>query len=131
MEERLEWTGRPSQAINAGSYFACAVAAVKYASARATVYEISTQRLRIHRGFLVRWTEEIELYRVRDTRFERSFLAGLFGVGDVLVISSDSTAPAVIIRAIPDAGRVREGLRNLVEQRRDQKRVGAVEMAIV
>lgn len=131
------WSGSPSQITNFKAYAVCALIAltgvgifvgVPYAFWRYLVVknqrvEITTQRIRFHKGVLSKHIDELELYRVKDTRFDQSFFLRIFGLGNIIVISSDSTDPTVKINAIKDAKNIREKLRNLVEDQRNQKRV--------
>ena len=47
----------------------------------------------------------------------------MVGIGDIVLSTSDTTTPVVVLAAIRDAEAVRERVRALVEQRRDAKRV--------
>jgi uncharacterized membrane protein YdbT with pleckstrin-like domain len=141
-EEVDVWSGSPSQMLNLGVYVLCAllsltvflaVVAIPYALWQWLVlknvrYEITSQRLKVHTGVLSKRVDEVELYRVKDTRFDQPFLQRLFGLGNVVLISNDATTPTTVIRGIPDAKAVREKLRTLVEARRDEKRVRVAEV---
>ncbi len=140
--EAQVWTGRPSQIINLGTYVVCglvsltvvgAVVAIPYGFwrflvIRCQVYELTSQRLKVHSGVLNKKTEELELYRVKDTRFDQPFLLRLFGLGNIEIVSSDSTTPVSCIPAVINGGELREQLRTLVEKRRDEKRVRLAEI---
>jgi uncharacterized membrane protein YdbT with pleckstrin-like domain len=82
----------------------------------------------MHVGVFSKTTSELELYRVKDTQFEQPFFLRLFGLGNVLLISTDATTPIVKIEAIANAHELRENIRRFVEERRDAKRVRNVEM---
>ena len=132
------WTGRTSQWVNLDVFIACAifcwlvvpifVAIWRYLLIRNQRYELTDQRLRIYRGVLSRRVDEIELYRVKDSRFEQSFFMRLVGLGNVLLMTSDVLNPGAVIVAIPDARQVREQLRNLVESRRAARGVRMTEL---
>jgi membrane protein YdbS with pleckstrin-like domain len=139
--EETVWTGSPSQWLNAGKFLLCAlgtltgflaVFAIPYAIWRWLVvknmrYELSTQRLKCHSGVLNKKTEELELYRVKDSRFDEPFLMRMVGLGNVTVVSSDSTTPTTSLLALREGGPLREKIRALVEERREQKRVRIAE----
>jgi uncharacterized membrane protein YdbT with pleckstrin-like domain len=139
--EEAVWSGSPSQVVNAGKFILCAlatltgifaIAAIPYAIwiwlvVKNTRYELTTQRLKLHSGVLNKTTDELELYRVTDSKFEQPFFLRLFSLGNVVLISSDDTTPTTIIRAIHDGGPLREKIRTFVEARRDQKRVRVAE----
>lgn len=104
-------------------------ALARYIITRSTVYELTTQRLRKTSGVFNKKLDELELYRVKDSTLEQPFVLRLFGLGNVLVVSSDATMPEVRINGVADAFSVREKLRVAVEGERDRKRVREVDFA--
>lgn len=140
-EENVVWSGNPSQVTNMGTFILWGLLAFtlvllpvsaivilwKYLIVKNSKYELTTQRLKTHAGVLSKKTEEIELYRVKDTKFEQSFFLRLFNLGNVVLLSSDMTKPVETIYAVSNAQALREQIRNLVEERRDQKRVRNIE----
>lgn len=144
--ETIVWTDKPSQLVNLkafamGSFFsalalimpfvsikivwptAALLLAWRYLIVRVTRYELSNERLRVISGVLTRTINEIELYRVVDTGCEQTIFERLMGLGTVMVVSSDRTTPIFSLDSIPQARAVREQVRDLVERRRDVKRV--------
>ena len=91
------------------------------------VFELSCQRLRLRTGVLNRRTDEIELYRVKDTIIEEPFWLRLFGLGTLVLETSDRSHPELSIPAIADVTGLRENVRASVERLRDQKRVREVD----
>lgn len=155
-EETSLWKGCTSQLVHFWTYFlwfivaaGIAVAAVillipllfvalllpligmlaRYIITRSTVYELTTQRLRKTSGVFSKQLDELELYRVKDSTLEQPFVLRLFGLGNVMIVSSDATMPEVRINGIADAFDVREKLRVAVEGERDRKRVREVDFA--
>ena len=140
--ENHVWGGTSSQVENFGIFLLCgllsltlflipivaAVALWKYLVVKNQTYELTSQRLKMHSGVLNKKIDELELYRVKDIKFEQPFFLRLFGLANVLLVTSDETTPLVTIKAIPDAQDVREKIRTLVEERRDQKRVRLAEL---
>lgn len=86
-------------------------------------YILTTERLRHITGVFNKHTEEIELYRVRDTELSEPFLLRLVNAGNVIILSSDSSSPRFTIKAIKQAHHFRELLRAQVENCRQQKGV--------
>src|SRR5687768_5170773 len=90
-EERTEWTGRPSQLENAGWYLASLLilplpwAIWRWFVTHNTVYTLTSQRLTTRRGVFNRTIEDLELYRVRDTRLQQTFIERMFGLGEVVL----------------------------------------------
>jgi uncharacterized membrane protein YdbT with pleckstrin-like domain len=94
---------------------------------RCEVYELTEQRLRFSSGVFSRRIDEIELYRVKDSSVAQPFVLRLFGLGNVLVETSDRNQPQVCLAAVKDPVGVREHLRRQVERIRDSKRVREVD----
>jgi len=128
-EERIEWSGTPSQWRNAGWFALCLLllpipwALWKWLETRSTRYTLTDQRLKFTRGIFTKTTEDLELYRVRDTRFQQSLFERMFGLGEIVLFTTDATSQQLSLPFIRDAEVVREKLRGLVEARRDAKRV--------
>src|SRR4051812_30213339 len=127
--ERDVWSGAPSQWQNLWAWVACVlVIPIPWALWRALVtkntrYLLTDQRLKNTRGVFNRVTDDLELYRVKDTHFQQTFWQRMVGIGDIVLSTSDTTTPTVVIADIRDAEGVRERIRGLVERRRDAKRV--------
>jgi uncharacterized membrane protein YdbT with pleckstrin-like domain len=140
--EEIVWEGSPSQVVNIVLYVVLGLLALtiifapvsaiviawKYFETKCRRYVVTNQRLKVSSGILSKRTDELEFYRVKDTRFEQPLTLRMFGLGNILLISSDATTPWSLIEAVPDAQELRERIRDLVEARRDEKRVRAVEM---
>ena len=143
------WTGHTSQWVHFWYYFFCVLLVggalagmpftgglsaaalviplgmwiVRWWLTRTTVYELSTQRLKIHHGILNRRLEELELYRVKDYVMDQPLFLRLLGLGNLTLVSSDASTPKIVLRAIPGVAAVREQLRVAVQSERDRKRV--------
>ena len=101
---------------------------IKYFIVRTTHYRLTDERLLVESGIFSRDTEEIELYRVRDWSVLKPFWLRLTGRGHVRVVSTDATAPDLLLRGITKPESVRELLRKNVENARDKKRVRHVDI---
>ena len=88
-----------------------------------TKYILSEDRLTRESGLLTIRQEEVVLYRVRDISLKITLGQRIFGVGSVLVHSSDQTAPHLELRNIKDPRQVKELLHQQVEQVKIQRRV--------
>lgn len=132
-EERIAWVGRSSQLRNLGWFLSCVLllpipwALWRWLETRAQVYTLTDQRLKTTRGILSKVTEDLELYRVRDTRLQQTFWQRLFGLGDVVLSTTDASTPEVQLRWLPQAETLRETVRTLVEARREAKGVRTLE----
>ena len=128
-DEQVVWTGNPSQWRNFWWYLSCLLllpipfAIWKGLETRNTIYTLTDQRLKFTRGVLSKTTEDLELYRVRDTKFQQNVWERMLGLGEIVLFTTDETTAVVSLPWIRDAEGVREKMRGLVEARRDIKRV--------
>ena len=88
-----------------------------------TRYSLSDDRLFISEGFLTIKDDEILLYRVRDIDTSRTLWQRLFGVGTVVVVSSDKTMPNLVLKNIKDPIFVKELIHKQVEEMKIKRRV--------
>lgn len=88
-----------------------------------TRYSMSEDRLFTSVGFLNIKDDEILLYRVRDIDTSRSLWQRLFGVGTVVVSSSDKTMPNLVLKNIKDPVFVKELIHKQVEETKIKRRV--------
>jgi uncharacterized membrane protein YdbT with pleckstrin-like domain len=95
---------------------------------RMLVYEITSERIRITHGLLTRRTDELELYRVKDTSLIEPFFYRLFSAANIFVATSDATTPQLELRGIKNGKEVREQLRQGVEECRTRKGAQVREM---
>ncbi len=88
-----------------------------------TRYALSDDRLFLSVGFLSVRDEEVLLYRVRDISCHRSLGQRIFGVGSVIVMSSDKTTPELILKNIRNPLQVKELIHRSVEENKARRRV--------
>lgn len=94
-----------------------------------TRYSMTDDRLFLECGFLNIKTEEILLYRIRDISLERKLSQRIFGVGSVRVISSDKTAPELLIKNIKHPIEVKELIHRQVEDAKLKRRMHFSELS--
>ena len=106
------------------------IVAVKWFQNLATTYELTEDRLILHRGIVNKSLDEIELYRVKDVKVEFSLLAQWAGIGTIVLISSDETTGSqpLIMPDIEAAPARREKLRELVNAARRLRGVREFDM---
>ena len=104
------------------------VVLIRFFIVRTTHYRLTNERLLRIRGIFSRDSEEIELYRIRDWSVIKPFWLRLTGRGHVRVISTDATAPDLLLEGITKPEHVRELMRRHVETARDAKRVRQVDI---
>jgi len=88
-----------------------------------TRYSLSEDRLFLSEGFLNIKDDEILLYRVRDIDTNRSLWQRMFGVGTVVVMSSDKSMPNLVLKNIKDPVAVKELIHEQVEEMKIRRRV--------
>ncbi len=96
-----------------------------------TRYAVSDDRLFLSEGFLNIKDEEILLYRVRDLSLSRSLGQRIFGVGTIVVTSSDKSQPVLQIKNVKDPAAVKELIHNQVEEMKIRRRVRVNEISTV
>lgn len=88
-----------------------------------TRYALSEDRLFLSVGFFSIKDEEILLYRIRDISTSRSLWQRMFGVGSITVVSSDKTAPTLLLKNVKNPLDVKEMLHQQVEKAKIQRRI--------
>ncbi|MDD2306866.1 MAG: PH domain-containing protein [Prolixibacteraceae bacterium] len=90
-------------------------------------YEIHAEELRYYSGIFRRKHEFIENYRIKDYRVERPLIYRLFGLGNLIIYTSDKTTPVFRLDAIRNPEEKYKVLRGLVELNRREKHVFEVD----
>ena len=90
-------------------------------------YQLTSERLRLRSGILSRKTDELELYRVKDYVLVEPFYLRIFDLGDISLTTNDDANPRVLLRAVPNAGTLRDNIRKYVEVCRQRKGVTITE----
>lgn len=152
-EENVVWKGRSHQIVNfwplviallvaigvfVGAYFSSpwlalvgilplAYAGWLWLGTKLMVFELTSERIRIHEGILNQQINEVELYRVKDTKLEKPFWMRVFGLSSIVMTTSDRSLPKLTIPAVRNGIEIREKLRKQVELLRDKKRVREVD----
>lgn len=103
---------------------------IKWIANLATTYEVTEDRLILHKGIFVKSIDEIELYRVKDVRIDFTVINQMADIGTITITSSDETtreAP-LIIADVAQARARREKLRELVNAARLKRGVREIDM---
>ena len=93
-----------------------------------TKYKLSEDRIFCETGFLNLHEEEILLYRVRDLELKMTLGQRLFGVGSVIIHSSDKTKPSLELKNIKRPRDVKEQVYQQVESCKESRRMRTMEM---
>ena len=92
-----------------------------------TEYRLFQDSLEVESGIISRRVENIQLFRVRDLGLAQSILNRIVGVGDIIVTSTDQSAPHYRIRGVEDPRQVYEQLRELVSKSQALRRTMILE----
>lgn len=156
--ETVIWSGSPSQKNNLGLFALCAavviallvaatrtegtprmvamlfvllpvaIAAWRMITTSTQLFTLTDQRLKLRRGVFNRVTDDLELYRVKDSHFTQPFLQRLLGIGTITLRTTDDSSPVVVLSGMETPEPLWERIRALVEARRDAKGVREIDM---
>lgn len=93
-----------------------------------TQYRLSEDRLFCETGLLNTRMDEVLLYRVRDLELTISLGQRIFGVGSVLVHSSDQSTPKLELKNVKRPREVKEMIHHSVEQAKRKRRMRTTEI---
>ena len=88
-----------------------------------TRYSFSDDRVFVQTGLFSSHFEEILLYRIRDISLNRTLWQKIFRVGTLTVISSDKTAPTLVMKNIKNSFKTKELLHEKIEEAKIKRRV--------
>ena len=88
-----------------------------------TKYSMSDDRIFCEKGLLSVKFEEILLDRVRDISMKITLGQRIFGVGSILLQSSDKTSPVLELKNIKNPREVKEMIHRQVEEIKVQRRM--------
>jgi uncharacterized membrane protein YdbT with pleckstrin-like domain len=91
-----------------------------------TRYTLTSERLIVKRGILSKIVDDVELYRIRDTRTEQTFWERLLDIGTIEVNGTDQTG-TLLITKISNPHEKREAIRRLSEESKRQRNVRVIE----
>ena len=127
---KILWKSSPSQINNFWSYlllfWTVIIPIWIYLTTRFTKYELNSERLIIKKGILSQNIEETELYRIKDYSVFKPFFLRIFGLGNLVLTSSDKNNKYVSLLAIKDVEKIKDLIRGHVEKSR--KRTGTKEV---
>lgn len=128
------WSGGPSQWVNFPWFLAVLlILPIPYTLWRVLVvrcerYTLTTQRLLHDSGVLRRRSDQIEIYRIKDSTSRQSVLQRIVGIGDVELDTSDRSHPTFTLRAVRDHRAVQDIVRERTEAVRRERKVREIDM---
>ena len=127
---KILWKSGPSQISNFWSYlllfWTVIIPIWIYLVTRFTKYELNSERLIIKKGILSQNIEETELYRIKDYSIFKPFFLRIFGLGNLVLTSSDKNNKYTNLLAIKDVEKIKDLIRDHVEKSR--KKTGTKEV---
>lgn len=90
-------------------------------------YRLTTQRLSETYGILNKVTEDLELYRVKDSTTLKPFSLRMFGLGNIVLMTSDKSTPVVLMEGMRDVDKLQTIVRKYVEIMRTHKGVREID----
>jgi len=137
--ETIEWEGSPSNYLLFTTYLWCVLLSIlivpavygiwRWIELKSQRYQLTNQRLKWSRGVFSKITNEIELYRIKDTQLIEPFFLRIVGCGNIILSTSDRNTPELIIPAVKNATGVREKIRVLIEAARRERGVREVDFS--
>jgi membrane protein YdbS with pleckstrin-like domain len=86
-----------------------------YLTVRFTKYKLTDQRLIITKGIFTRHIETVELYRIKDIKYDASFWQRMVGIGNIRMISSDRSTDKISLLGFADSMKKFDQIRQGVE----------------
>lgn len=80
--------------------FAGLIALACYIDVRFTTYKVSTERIEVERGWISKRLDNLDLFRVKDIRLSIGILDRILGIGNVVLVSRDSTDPVLALKGL-------------------------------
>ncbi|KGD42900.1 bacterial PH domain protein [Burkholderia pseudomallei] len=105
--------------------------AVAYLRTAFTEVIIDAERITRRRGILNRSVSSLELFRIQDVTSLHPWWQRPFGVGTVVVMTSDSNNPVWFLPGVPDAEQMRDDLNRAAIALRDHKGIREFNMGRV
>lgn len=98
-----------------------------YLKTRAHVYQMTPSRFSESSGVFSRKTDVLELYRVKDVTFAQPFTLRMFGLGNIIMETSDRSTPIVVIFAVKNGQKIVDMICHYVDKARVLKGVREVD----
>lgn len=82
--------------------FAGLIAIACYIDVRFTTYKVTTERIELERGWISKRVDNLDLFRAKDIRLSIGILDRVLGIGNVIVVSRDSTDSVLALKGLHD-----------------------------
>ena len=134
MSEKTILNYTQPQVTNLGYYLVCTILMpiygvgiilflIRFIKTKFTKFEITNERIIQHSGVFSKTTNETELYRVKDIKLNQPLFLRIFGLSEIILVTTDKTSPSILLNGVKNGNELRNELRIAVEARRDKKGV--------
>ncbi|KAA0565327.1 PH domain-containing protein [Bacillus sp. CH30_1T] len=83
-------------------------------------YELTNERLKVTKqGMITETKSDIELYRIKDITVKQKMKDKVMDVGDIEIISTDSSDPVLVLKQVKSPNEVREKIRAATKEAKD------------
>ncbi|MFN3494018.1 MAG: PH domain-containing protein [Hydrogenophaga sp.] len=134
-ETDILWSASEGQVANAGVFALATLtfwlvlpvfyALYRYLRSANHRYTLTNQRLVEETGIFIKNVEAVELYRVKDLSVSGTLAQTLFGRGRIIIQSTDTTSPSLLINAVASPKAVSSLIRDAAERCRSARGVRA------
>jgi membrane protein YdbS with pleckstrin-like domain len=130
--EKEIFKGNPSQVLNFWTFISCIfIIPIPFAfwnwlQVKCTKLTLTNQRIIMSAGVFSKLTHEVELYRIRDVAVEEPLLYRLFGLGHIVIYSTDKASPTVRLMAFKNPHWLKDKIRESAEYYRQNRRWGTI-----
>lgn len=94
---------------------------------KSSSYRLTNQRLFVHRGWLAKHVDELELYRVKDVVVDQGITQRLLGYGTITVLADDDSTPTMELVSISSPTKIKELIRTQYRAARQREGVRPTE----
>ncbi len=85
--------------------------------------KITSTRIVVIRGIVSRSEEQVEYYRVHDSKYEQGFIQRIFNVGTITLHSDDMTSPELTFPIVNPEGMKEQIQQHVLQQRRSMRTI--------
>lgn len=130
--EKVIFKSNPSQVLNFWIFISCIfiisipIAFWRWLKVRTTWFTLTNQRVIMRAGIFDKLTLEFELYKLRDLTVEEPFLYRLFGLGHIIIHSTDKVTPQVRIMAFKNPQQLKDKIRECAELYKQNRKWGSI-----
>ena len=87
-------------------------------------FVITADRIQCERGLLAKQIDNLDMWRVNDIRYHRGLIESIFGVGRIVILSTDPSDPVLVFGPVHNSRHLFERLQ--AAQRQADRRQGVV-----